>query len=55
MRRSTGLKPGELPRGGIEVQMLDHGYRQQYEKKTAASRATGSPPTATSSPSALRR
>ena len=29
-----GLKPGTLPRGGIEVQVLDHGYRDQYEKQT---------------------
>jgi hypothetical protein len=28
------LKPGELPRGGIEVQVLDHGYAQEYEKST---------------------
>ena len=27
-----GLKPGSLPRGGIEVQVLDHGYKTQYEK-----------------------
>jgi len=27
-----GIKPGTLPRGGIEVQVLDHGYREQYEK-----------------------
>ena len=27
------LKPGQLPRGGIEVQILDHGYAEQYEKK----------------------
>ena len=36
-RRETaleGLKPGTLPHGGIEVQMLDHGYAEQYEKKT---------------------
>jgi hypothetical protein len=26
------LKPGVLPEYGIEVQMLDHGYREQYEK-----------------------
>jgi hypothetical protein len=25
------LKPGTLPAYGIEVQMLDHGYRDQYE------------------------
>ena len=28
-----GLKPGELPRGGIEVQVLDHGYAEQFEKQ----------------------
>jgi hypothetical protein len=28
------LKPDVLPDYGIEVQMLDHGYREQYEKKT---------------------
>ncbi len=28
------LKPGTLPRGGIEVQVLDHGYAEQYEKST---------------------
>jgi hypothetical protein len=28
------LKPNALPRGGIEVQVLDHGYAEQYEKKT---------------------
>ena len=27
------LKPGQLPRG-IEVQVLDHGYAEQYEKNT---------------------
>ena len=26
-----GLKPGALP-GGIEIQILDHGYTKQYEK-----------------------
>lgn len=29
-----GLEPGKLPEGGIEVQMLDHGYRDQYEQRT---------------------
>ena len=29
-----GLKPGTLPRGGIEVQVLDHAYTEQYEKQT---------------------
>lgn len=29
----TGLKPGKLPEG-IEVQVLDHGYKDQYEQKT---------------------
>ena len=28
------LKPGELPRGGIEVQVLDNAYTQQFEKQT---------------------
>lgn len=30
----TGLKPNALPPGGIEVQVLDHGYAEQYEKST---------------------
>lgn len=30
----TGLKPGQLPPGGIEVQVLDHGYTEQYEKSS---------------------
>ena len=30
----TGLKPNSLPPGGIEVQVLDHGYAEQYEKNT---------------------
>lgn len=29
----TDLKPGTLPPGGIEVQVLDHGYVEQFEKK----------------------
>jgi hypothetical protein len=29
-----GLKPGQLPPGGIEVQVLDHGYTEQYEKSS---------------------
>jgi hypothetical protein len=29
----VGLKPNALPRGGIEVQILDHGFAEQYEKK----------------------
>ena len=29
----TGLKPGTLPPGGIEVQVLDHGYAEEFEKK----------------------
>lgn len=27
-----GLKPDALPAGGIEVQVLDHGYTEQFEK-----------------------
>ena len=30
----TGLKPGVLPDYGIEIQMLDHGFRTQYEAKS---------------------
>jgi len=30
----VGLAPGVLPKGGIEVQVLDHGYAEQYVKKT---------------------
>src|SRR5258707_1149570 len=30
-----GIKPNSLPRGGIEVQILDHDYRQKYEKKSS--------------------
>lgn len=30
----TDLKPGHLPRAGIEVQILDHGYSAKYEKAT---------------------
>jgi ketosteroid isomerase-like protein len=26
-----GIEPGQLPRGGIEVQILDHGFRTRYE------------------------
>lgn len=29
----TDLKPNSLPPGGIEVQVLDHGYVEQFEKK----------------------
>jgi len=29
-----GLRPGTLPRGGIEVQVLDHGYKEQFEKRS---------------------
>jgi hypothetical protein len=30
----SGLKPNALPPGGIEVQVLDHGYAEQYKKDT---------------------
>jgi Domain of Unknown Function (DUF1080) len=30
----TDLKPENLPKWGIEVQMLDHGYKEQYEKSS---------------------
>ncbi len=29
-----GLEPGKLPKVGIEVQMLDHGFTEQYEKSS---------------------
>jgi hypothetical protein len=29
-----GLKPDSLPKGGIEVQVLDHGFATRYEKDT---------------------
>ncbi|WP_435011713.1 3-keto-disaccharide hydrolase [Tundrisphaera lichenicola] len=29
-----GLQPGRLPTGGIEVQVLDHGYTEKFEKQT---------------------
>lgn len=29
-----GLQPGALPTAGIEVQILDHGYAEQYETST---------------------
>jgi hypothetical protein len=29
-----GLRPGALPQFGIEVQMLDHAFRAQYEKQS---------------------
>ena len=28
------LEPGKLPRGGIEVQILDHAFTEQYERRT---------------------
>jgi hypothetical protein len=30
----SGLKPDALPHGGIEVQVLDHGYAKRYERET---------------------
>jgi len=30
----TDLKPDSLPKYGIEVQALDHGYKEQYEKNS---------------------
>lgn len=29
-----GLAPDRLPEGGIEIQMLDHDYRRQYQERT---------------------
>jgi len=30
----TNLKPDTLPKYGIEIQALDHGFREQFEKET---------------------
>ena len=30
----TDLPPNDLPPGGIEVQILDHGYKEKYEART---------------------
>jgi hypothetical protein len=30
----VGLKPNRLPSAGIEVQVLDHGFKDNYEKQT---------------------
>lgn len=29
-----GIVPGKLPRAGIEIQMLDHGYHEKYRERT---------------------
>ena len=34
MQALEGLPPNQLPRWGIEVQMLDHGYREYYAKRS---------------------
>lgn len=34
LRALEAIKPGQLPPGGIEVQILDHGYTEQYEKSS---------------------
>ena len=47
------LPKGKLPGGGIEVQILDHGFKTNYEK--GGRKATGSPPTGMSFRSAPRR
>jgi hypothetical protein len=28
-----GIQPGRLPRGGVEVQILDHGFAESFEKR----------------------
>ena len=33
MKALDGLPPGQLPTWGIEVQMLDHGYRQWFRER----------------------
>lgn len=47
------LKSDALPKFGIEIQMLDHGYREQYENNPAG-KAIGSQRMATSLPSAIQ-
>lgn len=34
MKALDGLPPDQLPRWGIEVQMLDHGYREWFRKQS---------------------
>ena len=34
MKALKDLQPGELPNYGIEIQMLDHGYKEAYEART---------------------
>jgi hypothetical protein len=33
MKALDGLPPGELPKWGIEIQMLDHGYKQWFRER----------------------
>lgn len=30
----AGIQPGQLPRSGIEIQMLDHGYHEKYTRSS---------------------
>ena len=34
LKRLHHQKPGQLPRAGIEVQVLDHGFAERYEKSS---------------------
>ena len=34
MEALEGIEPGTLPRGGIEVQVLDNAFAEQYEQRT---------------------
>ncbi|MGC9327435.1 MAG: 3-keto-disaccharide hydrolase [Candidatus Hinthialibacter sp.] len=34
MKALEVMKPNSLPKYGIEIQMLDHGYAEQYEKRS---------------------
>ena len=40
MQALAGLPPGERPRWGIEVQMLDHGYHDDYAQRNGGKRGT---------------
>jgi hypothetical protein len=36
MKALEGLPPDQLPKWGIEVQMLDHGYRQWFRERNGS-------------------
>jgi hypothetical protein len=54
MQALDGLPPDQLPKWGIEVQMLDHGYRQWFRERSGGKPDNWFRPTVTSFPSATR-